>query len=237
MLIAALFFSPFKIPSQSLQLTTPNKVIKSFVYSPPTPQQKPILPTIESVEKQLTQEPLLAKPTPPILEQQQHPNTSAKQIDKSIKPHQTGTGEMQSSLAKDVTPNPIKSTANLPTKKAAAVFNPYKSRTQFAEQLQQQLQADLLAEKSLSRGFSAMQQLPEVVSPSIIKKSELQKRQEATTQVGNETFVKQNGTCTQTTDLSFVDENLGSVTSYSDCGETDDEKYFREFMKKRLDNK
>ena len=46
--------------------------------------------------------------------------------------------------------------------------------------------------------------------------------------------MKQDGVCAQTTDLGFIEEGLTSVTSYSDCGETDDERYFREFMKKSI---
>ncbi|WOH35794.1 hypothetical protein RI844_10415 [Thalassotalea fonticola] len=117
--------------------------------------------------------------------------------------------------------------------KAAPKFNPYKSISSFKQQLNEKMMSDF-KEQQLNKGFSAMQTLPQAVPHSTFHKTELQKKAEMTTQIGSETFVKQNGVCTQTTDLSSIDDNLGSVTSFSDCGESDEEKYFREFMAKKM---
>lgn len=118
---------------------------------------------------------------------------------------------------------------------ANAIFNPYESMLRVNKNLDQAMIEDVIKTRKSTKGISDLQGfMPSVPSRQYVKSS-LQKREEATTIVGNETFIKLNGTCAQSTDLSFIDENLGSVTSYSDCGETDDEKYFREFMKKTID--
>lgn len=239
LVIGALLFNPFStsLPPQITKKTT--KPIKSFIYTPPKSEAQPrnASPSDHSPNNLAPSEPQKTHTALSTSTMQKVPKKVTQPINTPTKKviQEDFINDNKQQNAEYVQPNqPVSMNNEIKQNKSPAVFNPYKSRTRFAEQLQQNLQADLLEEQSQVRGFSSMQPLPAAVSASTIKKTSLQKRQEATTQVGNETFVKQNGTCMQTTDLSFIDDNLGSVTSFSDCGESDDEKYFRQFMNNKL---
>ena len=211
--------------AQSKQIVQITKPIKSYIYKKPAKKiVKPVITQLEQVNN----------PSQEKIEQE------ATNKDISIRESQTEKNQL-TVINKPVskTTPVIDNSQMLSTKDKAskpAIFNPLQSRAAFAGKLNDKMMADFNKEHS-SKGFSAMQTLPNAVPNSVFKKSASQVRAEATTQIGNETFVKLDGVCTQTTDLSSIDDNLGSVTSFSDCGETDEEKYFREFMTKKIKDK
>ncbi|OUS25559.1 hypothetical protein A9Q98_12135 [Thalassotalea sp. 42_200_T64] len=219
-ILAALSFSPLQAPKLLItqKLSTP---IKSYVYQPPLVKKEVQIKTELQVQDEPDTVADLDKDNE--VKQENKVNERTKENVEQASPPSTAEFAQQPT-SQVSTPKPTTATA---------VFNPYKSRSNYGEKLQQQMLADFNQQQTKGRGFSAMQKLPAPVSPSVYHKTELQLNAEATTQIGNEIFVKRNGTCMQTTDLSNIDDNLGSVTSFSDCGETDDEKYFREFMKKK----
>ncbi|TKB47079.1 hypothetical protein [Thalassotalea mangrovi] len=114
---------------------------------------------------------------------------------------------------------------------AKARFNPYQGLAEINQQ--KDLQASGNPYRN-SRGYSVFQQLPEPVPKSLISKSDEQVRRENTSIVGHETIEKRDGYCYQETDLSFINDEFGKVASISACGESSDERYFREFMKTKL---
>ena len=215
LLIWAFLFTPISAPTdikpQLAKQTTP---IKSYIYQTPKIIVKQVL---ENKEENQQVEPAII----PIVK----PERIVRELQDKAKDNEA------INVSKIVTADeqPIKPSVTNPPPK----FNPYNSINSFKRQLNQKMMNDFKQEQ-LNTGFSAMQTLPKAVPHSVFQKSELQKKAEATTQIGNETFVKQNGVCMQTTDLSFIDDNLGTVTSFSDCGESDEEKYFREFMAKKM---
>ncbi|WP_068544822.1 hypothetical protein [Thalassotalea crassostreae] len=229
-------FSTSKILESELTTDKPVVTIKSYIYTP----AKTITAEEETtVPRPLKQENMAIKPeaikqktlTEPIIEEENITVINAP-LPSSLN---------ESSVAEETNSeiiNPVKTSSTSITSANQNVettsFDPMKIRRSLGNKLTEKMMTDVQKQR-LNQGFSAMQTLPAAVSHSVFKKSELQIKAEATTQVGNETFVKLDGTCMQTTDLSFIDDNLGTATSFSDCGETDDEKYFREFMAQKLE--
>ncbi len=207
-----------------------NKPINSYIYTKKISVDKPKVEIANQTAEQKTKQ-------TPIQQSEQLQNERQQEV-VAIPSINTVTPE-----TKDISNQAIEikteSVTSINHKKnsepANAIFNPYESMLSVNKNLDKAMIADLIKDHSKAKGISPIQGSMPAVPVREYVKSSLQKREEATTIVGNETFIKLNGTCAQSTDLTFIDENLGSVTSYSDCGETDDEKYFREFMKKRMD--
>ncbi|WNC73005.1 hypothetical protein RGQ13_03210 [Thalassotalea psychrophila] len=212
LLIWGFLFTPIPAPKNIKKLVVKqNTPIRSYIYQAPQVIAKPIIENkqpLETVNKSVIK---------------------SKEIVRELVNKTKENEPVNVSKIVTVNKQPIKA----PATKVPPKFNPYNSINSFKQQLNQEMMSDF-KEEQLNQGFSAMQILPKSVPHSVFHKSELQRKAEATTQIGNETFVKQNGVCMQTTDLSFIDDNLGSVTSFSDCGESDEEKYFREFMAKKM---
>lgn len=214
-LIWGFLTTPMQVPKNMKEpLIKPKTPIKSYIYQAPKIIEKKIIADKEEKQPLDAVSKVLVK-ADEIVPELVNKNKENEQLNVS----KIVTVDAQL-IKKPVTNTPPK-------------FNPYKSINSFKQQLNQKMMSDF-KEQQLNKGFSAMQTLPRAVPHSTYHKTELQKKAEATTQIGNETFVKQNGVCTQTTDLSMIDDNLGSVTSFSDCGESDDEKHFRVFMAKRM---
>ncbi|TLU66755.1 hypothetical protein FE810_04400 [Thalassotalea litorea] len=108
-----------------------------------------------------------------------------------------------------------------------AVFNPYKGLDTLSSQKDQD---NTNNPYQSSRGYSVFQQLPASVPISVVKPTADQIRAQNTTIVGNETIEKRDGYCYQETDLSFINDEFGKSSSFSACGESRKDKYFREFM-------
>ncbi|KGK01134.1 hypothetical protein ND16A_2996 [Thalassotalea sp. ND16A] len=230
LILAAVLFAPLQDPKRPITQKT-STPITSYVYQSPPAAKNEV--TIDAeIQSQKKPEAVAELPK----QQESTQVIEDNDVSERVKNSEIKTPK---AITSDVTPQSTNQINTIEPAKpqAKAAFNPYKSRSNFGEKLKQQVLADFNQQQLNGRGFSAMQKLPEPVSPSVYHKTELQLNNEATTQIGNETFVKRNGTCMQTTDLSNIDENLGSVTSFSDCGETDDEKYFREFMNKKMKKK
>ncbi len=188
----------------------PVKVIKSYVYQLPIKSEQP-----------LTTEAKTAKIEAPV--------TKAPEINAS----EAKVVNVKAPVPKVTDTSPAVKTP----RQASATFNPYKGIKSINKQLDEKMLNEHFQQRQQSQGISPLQALLPSVPESVLVKSKQQIRVEATTQIGNETFVKLDGTCMQTTNWSNVDENIGSHTSFSDCGETDDEKYFREFMANKLSTK
>lgn len=215
LLIFGFLLSPISTPKRMKQLLTKQKTpIKSYIYQAP-----------KVIAKQITAE----KEEINSLNTAIQPLVKTDEIVRELNTKNKKDTEVNVSKIVTVDEQAIKT----PATKAPPKFNAFNSINSFKQQLNQKMMNDF-KEEQLNTGFSAMQTLPKAVPHSVFQKSELQKQAEATTQIGNETFVKQNGVCMQTSDLSFIDDNLGKVTSFSNCGETDEEKYFREFMAKKM---
>ncbi|MEW6997716.1 hypothetical protein AADZ86_08430 [Colwelliaceae bacterium BS250] len=155
--------------------------------------------------------------------------SSTEQVVKNLKSDPEAEQTKQSNSF-DIQPPP----APQDSKPVTAIFSPANSMARFNSDLDQKMMDEHFKQHQQTQGISPMQALMPVVPKREYVKTLDEKIQEATTIIGNETFVKQDGVCAQTTDLGFIEEGLTSVTSYSDCGETDDERYFREFMKKSV---
>ncbi len=194
--------------------------IKSYVYKKNSKQQEIIIESTAGIENVETID--NSKLIPPSTKTSEDNNTSNKTSEALAAKPDIPTSEVVK----------IDEKVKSPPK---AIFNPYEIMISVNKELDQSMIDEVVMQKNKVKGISELQgRLPNVPIRKYVKSS-LQKREEATTIIGNETFIKLNGTCAQSTDLSFIDEDIGSVTSYSDCGETDDEKYFREFMEKRLE--
>lgn len=214
---------------------TKKPVIQSYVYKKP----KPIY--VEPIK--IIEIPSESKPETITLPENKAEETIVKAIEKPVKKAKQ-TEVIAPPLPEQIKTLPVETTTLTKTQPVAkpikksvekkAVFNPYKAGKSLNDRLDQEMFDQYLEQREKTQGISPMQDPQDSVPERVYKKTELEKREEATTQVGNETFVKQDGVCMQTTDLGFIDDNLGKVTSFSDCGETDEERYFREFMAEKL---
>ena len=229
-------FSTAKILENELATDKPVVTIKSYIYTPPkniTAEEEIIVPPpLEQEKIAIEPEDIKQKTvTEPIIEEENITVISAP-LPSSLNENSAAEETILETTNSENT-NSENTNSKLQNVETTS-FDPMKIQRSLGNKLNEKMMADVQQQR-LNQGFSAMQTLPDAVSHSVFKKSELQIKEEATTVVGNETFVKLDGTCMQTTDLSFIDDNLGTATSFSDCGETDAEKYFREFMAKKLE--
>ncbi|QBY04855.1 hypothetical protein E2K93_10890 [Thalassotalea sp. HSM 43] len=211
-------------------IDTPKQNIKSYIYRSPKKT---------AVKTQLAPElrPELTSEQAPELEPQLAPQLKAESNDhaevednnddiannKATEP----TSKQQSPSA-----SPASSSKDVMAKDTQGNdFNPYKTRMQFAEKLQQQSLLDMQKPENDNGPLPNWQAAP--IKPLV--KTQLQIDAENTTVIGNETIIKKDGWCQQSTDLSFIDDNLGTVYSASFCGESKADKYYREFMNKHME--
>ncbi len=221
--------APAKIAKKSANKNV-NPVIKSYLFKAP---QKNTENTTASLPRLATSEPdpsvtVALEPLKPLV-----PNTAPVEPLTETTPIKPNNNVPEVAAAEPVVSTPLainKKSSN----RSKVTFNPYQGVSKLVEQQEQAWIQEEIAKAQAQRGHSIMQTQPEAVPQRKVELSQEQKRKQNATVVGNETITKQNGVCTQTTDLSFIDDGLGKVTSYSACGETNAERYFREFMSKRL---
>ncbi|NMP15811.1 hypothetical protein [Thalassotalea sp. Y01] len=201
-------------------IDTPKQNIKSYIYRSPkkTAVKAQLTPELTS-EQTPELEPQLA----PQLKAGSNGNVEAEDNNEATEP----TSKQQSPSASPASPS--KDVMAKDTQ--GSDFNPYKTRMQFAEKLQQQSLLDMQKPENNNGPLPNWQAAP--IKPLV--KTQLQIDAENTTVIGNETIIKKDGWCQQSTDLSFIDDNLGTVYSASFCGESKADKYYREFMNKHME--
>ncbi|WP_394172614.1 hypothetical protein [Thalassotalea litorea] len=210
-------------------ITTPAVNIESYLYTPTTPpannnsESEPVPLEAPMPSQAQAQAPLDAKrPRAPDNQQpaQEVEIATPKGIIETVplnEKHQASTNK------------PANKPTNKPAKKAIT-FNSYKGLDSINQQQDRDISHHSTSQRSSAKGYSVFQPLPAPVPKSIVRKSAEQVRAQNTSIVGHETIEKRDGYCYQETDLSFINDEFGKVASISACGESSDDRYFREFM-------
>lgn len=225
-LVISVLVKSAKTPNLTIPKKRESQVIKSFLYVKPVPlkvEKLQLKQELKQPKEKVTKE--TTTEVPQIKEQVQK---DIKKIDSAIQEKQKLEPNRDKVVA---TSQSVKKEEKIQKKKVTSSM----SLSKLKDKINQQIINQQILNNPRPYTGSIMDGTPVSVPHSTVENKEMKAISSTATQVGNGFSITKgdNGTCTLTEDLSVIGLQ-GKTKSTFDCGQSKDEKSFKDHMKKVL---